>query len=96
VNTRRSLFSVLERKGSVERVANDDDIRHAIVNPPQTTRARLRGAFIKRAKERKRDYTVDWMHLRLNDVAEGTEDAVLCWDPFKSEDERVEKLMACL
>jgi hypothetical protein len=36
------------------------------------------------------------MHLRLNDVAEGTEDAVLCRDPFKSEDERVEKLMACL
>ena len=55
------------------------------------TRARLRGAFIKRAKERKRDYTVDWVHLKLNDQAQRT---VLCKDPFKSRDERVERLIA--
>ena len=59
--------------------------------PPQTTRARLRGEFIRRAKERKRDYTVDWVHLKLNDQAQRT---VLCKDPFKSRDERVEKLIA--
>ena len=57
------------------------------------TRARLRGAFIKRAKERKRDYTVDWVHLKLNDQAQRT---VLCKDPFKSRDERVERLIASL
>ena len=61
--------------------------------PPQTTRARLRGAFIKRAKERKRDYTVDWVHLKLNDQAQRT---VLCKDPFKSRDDRVERLIASL
>ena len=61
--------------------------------PPQTTRARLRGEFIRRAKERKRDYTVDWVHLKLNDQAQRT---VLCKDPFKSRDERVEKLIASL
>ena len=55
------------------------------------TRARLRGEFIRRAKERKRDYTVDWVHLKLNDQAQRT---VLCKDPFKSRDERVEKLIA--
>ena len=58
---------------------------------PQTTRARLRGEFIRRAKERKRDYTVDWVHLKLNDQAQRT---VLCKDPFKAHDERVEKLIA--
>ena len=57
----------------------------------RSTRARLRGAFIKRAKERKRDYTVDWVHLKLNDQAQRT---VLCKDPFKSRDERVERLIA--
>ena len=62
-----------------------------MTTPPQTTRARLRGAFIKRAKERKRDYTVDWVHLKLNDQAQRT---VLCKDPFKSRDERVERLIA--
>jgi proteasome accessory factor A len=93
VNTKRSLFYVLERKGLAERICTDADILDATSNPPQSTRAKLRGAFIKRAKERKRDYTVDWVHLKLNDQAQRT---VLCKDPFKSEDERVEKLIACL
>ena len=66
---------------------------NAMDTPPQTTRARLRGAFIKRAKERKRDYTVDWVHLKLNDQAQRT---VLCKDPFKSRDDRVERLIASL
>ena len=65
----------------------------AVETPPQTTRARLRGEFIRRAKERKRDYTVDWVHLKLNDQAQRT---VLCKDPFKRRDERVEKLIASL
>ena len=75
----------------MERTATDDAIEQATNTPPQTTRARLRGAFIKRAKERKRDYTVDWVHLKLNDQAQRT---VLCKDPFRSVDERVEKLIA--
>ena len=77
----------------IERMCNDEDIDNAVDVPPQTTRARLRGEFIKRAKERKRDYTVDWVHLKLNDQAQRT---VLCKDPFKSRDERVEKLIASL
>jgi proteasome accessory factor A len=93
VNRKRSLYYLLERNERVERVANDDDIEDATSNPPQSTRARLRGAFIRRAKERKRDYTVDWVHLKLNDQAQRT---VLCKDPFKAHDERVEKLIASL
>ena len=69
------------------------DVETAIDQPPQTTRARLRGEFVRRAKERKRDYTVDWVHLKLNDQAQRT---VLCKDPFKSRDERVEKLIDSL
>ncbi|MEA2689045.1 MAG: proteasome accessory factor, partial [Candidatus Eremiobacteraeota bacterium] len=65
VNRKRSLYYLLERRDQVDRIANDDDIEIATSVPPQTTRARLRGAFIKRAKERKRDYTVDWVHLKL-------------------------------
>jgi proteasome accessory factor A len=58
--------------------------------PPQTTRARLRGEFIKKAQERRRDFTVDWVHLKLNDQAQRT---VLCKDPFRAHDERVQKLI---
>ncbi len=91
VNRDRGLFYLLQRRGLVERIATDEEIDEAVETPPQTTRARLRGAFIKRAKERKRDYTVDWVHLKLNDQAQRT---VLCKDPFKARDERVERLIA--
>jgi proteasome accessory factor A len=93
VTRSRSLYYLLERRNAVERTATDAAIEEATTTPPQTTRARLRGAFIKRAKERKRDYTVDWVHLKLNDQAQRT---VLCKDPFKSHDDRVEKLIASL
>jgi proteasome accessory factor A len=93
VNRDRGVFYKLQHHGLVERICDDADIDTAIDVPPQTTRARLRGEFIRRAKERKRDYTVDWVHLKLNDQAQRT---VLCKDPFKSRDERVEKLIASL
>jgi proteasome accessory factor A len=93
VNRERGLFYRLQRRDLVERMTTDDAIDEAVETPPQTTRARLRGDFIRRAKERKRDYTVDWVHLKLNDQAQRT---VLCKDPFKSRDERVERLIASL
>jgi proteasome accessory factor A len=93
VNTERGLFYKMQRRGLVERTATDEEIATAVDQPPQTTRAKLRGDFIRRAKERRRDFTVDWVHLKLNDQAQRT---VLCKDPFKSEDERVEKLIASL
>jgi proteasome accessory factor A len=93
VSRRRGLYYLLERKGAVERVTTDLRIFEAKSVPPQTTRARLRGDFIKRAQEKRRDFTVDWVHLKLNDQAQRT---VLCKDPFKSRDERVEKLIASL
>jgi proteasome accessory factor A len=93
VNRQRGLYYRMQDKNLVERVVTDEAIDNAVIEPPQTTRARLRGEFIRRAKERKRDYTVDWVHLKLNDQAQRT---VLCKDPFKARDERVEKLIASL
>jgi proteasome accessory factor A len=77
----------------VERTLTDDLMNEAMDLPPQTTRAKLRGDFIRRAKERKRDYTVDWVHLKLNDQAQRT---VLCKDPFRHTDDRVQKLIESL
>jgi proteasome accessory factor A len=93
VNRERGLFYKMQSAGLVERTCTDEAIDNAVEQPPQTTRARLRGEFIRRAKERRRDFTVDWVHLKLNDQAQRT---VLCKDPFKSRDERVEKLIASL
>jgi len=93
IDRRRGLFYKMQQRGQVERVTSDEAIDEAVETPPQTTRARLRGEFIRRAKERKRDYTVDWVHLKLNDQAQRT---VLCNDPFRSHDERVDRLIAGL
>ena len=87
----RGLYYLLQRAGAVDRVTRDLDIFEAKSIPPQTTRAKLRGEFIRRAQEKRRDFTVDWVHLKLNDQAQRT---VLCKDPFRSVDERVDRLIA--
>src|SRR4029450_3287989 len=93
VNRDRGLFYRMQARDLGERVCDDETIQGAAEEPPQTPRARLRGEFIRKAKERKRDSTVDWVHLKLNDQAQRT---VLCKDPFRSRDERVEKLIPSL
>ena len=89
----RGLFYLLERRGMVNRISNDLEVFEAKSIPPQQTRAKLRGDFIKSAQENHRDYTVDWVHLKLNDQAQRT---VLCKDPFTAVDERVERLIALM
>ncbi|CAN5688154.1 Pup--protein ligase [soil metagenome] len=90
IHRNRGLYYLLEKRGAVTRVTTDLQVFEAKSVPPQTTRARLRGEFIKKAQERRRDFTVDWVHLKLNDQAQRT---VLCKDPFRAHDERVAKLI---
>ncbi len=61
-------------------MAEDLEVFTAKSTPPQTTRAQLRGEFITAAQAARRDFTVDWVHLKLNDQAQRT---VLCKDPFR-------------
>ncbi|MBT0568116.1 Pup--protein ligase [Williamsia sp. CHRR-6] len=89
----RGVFDVLSRKGLVARVTTDEKIKAAVDEPPQTTRAKLRGDFIAAAQKAGRDFTVDWVHLKLNDQAQRT---VLCKDPFRNVDERVDRLIASM
>ncbi len=93
VDRSRGVYNMMASKGMLDRMVTDADIANAVRVPPQTTRARLRGEFIRVAKARKRDFTVDWVHLKLNDQAQRT---VLCKDPFKSHDERVDRLIDSL
>jgi proteasome accessory factor A len=90
INRDRGLYYLLERRGRVARTTTDAEVQDAMDVPPQTTRAKLRGDFIRAAKERRRDFTVDWVHLKLNDQAQRT---VLCKDPFTSVDARVDRLI---
>jgi proteasome accessory factor A len=89
----RGLYQQLAQRGSVVRMVNDAQIRSAVTTPPQSTRARMRGAFVRRAAEQRRDFTVDWVHLKLNDQTQRT---MMLKDPFKSHDERFDRLIESL
>ena len=90
INRERGLYYLLQRRGRATRICSDLEIFEAKSRPPQTTRAKLRGDFIRAAQEHRRDFTVDWVHLKLNDQAQRT---VLCKDPFASSDVRVSRLI---
>lgn len=93
INPARGLFYKLQHRDLVERITNDQDIERAVEYAPTTTRAHLRGKFIKAAKARKRDYTVDWVHLKLNDEAQKT---LVLKDPFAADDTRVDRFISSL
>ncbi len=90
INRRRGLFFLLQQRGLAARVCTDLEVFRAKTVPPQTTRARLRGEFVRAAQAKRRDFSVDWVHLKLNDQAQRT---VLCKDPFTAVDDRVQRLI---
>jgi len=89
----RGLFYILEKSGMAKTLITNNDVNSAMENPPETTRAALRGRFIKVAQEKKRDFTVDWVNLKINDQQQSS---IACKDPFKNIDERVDKLIEAL
>ena len=90
ISRTEGLFHLMAARGLVDQVVTEQQIVEAMALPPATTRAKLRGDFVRAAQEARRDYTVDWVHLKLNDQAQRT---VLCKDPFRAVDERVERLI---
>jgi len=92
-NVDKGLYYRRQARDHFTRMVSDEDIKAATTTPPATTRAHMRGTFIKTAKEWRRDYTVDWVHLKLNDEMQRT---VLLKDPFKSTDDRFRKLISSL
>ncbi len=90
VRSDRGFYSLLCRAGKVDRLFDDAAIERAMTIPPQTTRAKVRSDFINFATERNKSYDVGWSYLKLNDRYQRT---ILCKDPFKPFDPRVEELI---
>ncbi|MDI6788204.1 MAG: proteasome accessory factor PafA2 family protein [Planctomycetota bacterium] len=59
VNRDRGLFYTLQNQGLVERLIGDKDIKLAVNNPPQDTRAWLRGNILK-SFPMDQIYRIDW------------------------------------
>ncbi len=93
IHPQRGLFNIVERRGGSKRLCSAEDIQRALHSPPQTTRAKLRGDFVRVAQQARRDFSVDWVHLKLNDAAQRT---VLLKDPFAAQDTRVDELLASI
>lgn len=88
-----SIFKQFEDKGAAARAVTPEAVEQARHHPPATTRAYLRGQFVAGAQGAGKDYTVDWVHLRLNDQLQR---AIVLKDPFSAEQEQAEKLIAGL
>ena len=86
----RGLYDVLMRKGLVSRWTDDEAIAQAVNIAPQTTRAKLRGEFLAKARKYGADFTVDWTRLKVN---RPEPQVVEFADPFIFEDERLAGLI---
>ena len=93
INYERGLFYQLQSRGLVRRVVTDHAVSIAVTSAPTTTRAAMRGAFIREAKRWNRDFSVDWVHLKLTDDIQRT---IILKDPFKSNDDRFQRLLSSL
>jgi proteasome accessory factor A len=86
----RGVYYLLERKGLVERVLDDDEIIKAKTEPPPDTRARMRGEFIKLARQNSIQYDLDWSNIRLGNLLNVR---VICNNPFETDIEKVAELV---
>jgi proteasome accessory factor A len=87
----RGLAPGLIGQGLMATVVDEAAITHAVEYPPETTRARLRGGFVRAGLAAHRDFTADWVRLKIVGDEGRT---VLLKDPFRSEDGRVDALIA--
>jgi len=90
IQRKRSLYYLLERAGAVEREFTDADVEKAKSTPPPDTRARMRGEFIKLAREHSIQYDLDWSNIRLGNLLNVR---VICNNPFESDIEKVAELV---
>ena len=90
VSPGEGLRQRLEDAGLLHRFVDEATCRRAVDTPPATTRARLRGAVVARAEDLRRDVSVDWVRVRLDD---GVCSPVTLNDPFCAVDERIDALL---
>lgn len=92
IDPERGIFGLLSRKGLIKNLVEQTDIAHAAVNPP-ATRAALRGRFISAARAAGEPFTVDWVHLKLNNRPQHT---IMCKDPFETQNSQLDELLSSL
>ena len=86
----RGLYYKLEKKNLVEQIVSDEQIEHAMHYPPETTRAKFRGRFVKLANERKVLCGVNWSYIQLY---EPYQKLYLSTDPFQVDFDEASRMI---
>lgn len=84
------LYYKLETEGRVERIVSDDEVEYAMHHPPETTRAKFRGRFVKLANERKILCGVNWSYIQLY---EPYQKLYLSTDPLQADYEEASRMI---
>ena len=90
IRPEKSLYYLLERQGSIERVVTDDEIHRAITQPPPDTRAYFRGKCLQRY--RGNIYGVTWGAISF-ETGNGAVKRVLMPEPAKGTLRHVQELL---
>lgn len=87
INRNRGVYYLLERNGLARRWVEEESVVEAETRAP-ATRAQLRGRFISAARAAGLDYTVDWVHYKINQQLALSH---VCQDPFSTTEDDVEQ-----
>ena len=82
------LYYLLEKGDKVERIVTEKEVDKAMHIPPETTRAKFRGRFVKLANERKILCGVNWSYIQLY---EPYQKLFLSTDPMRPEYEEASR-----
>jgi proteasome accessory factor A len=86
----KGLYHLLKRQGKVVRIVTDEEIQHALYNPPRDTRAFFRGECLRR-------YSSEVFGVNWDSISFGLEDEsikrVMMAEPLKGTSEFVEELL---
>ena len=86
----KGLYHMLDRRGEVERVISNEQIEHAISNPPWDTRAYFRGECIRRYPDSV--FGVNWDSISFN-LGEEPIKRILMNEPLKGTRAHVQQLL---
>lgn len=86
----QGLARISEQRGQVWHWLAPGAAHRAVDEPPSTTRAALRSAFLTVAQQHQREHQVDWMRFSCHDLADGT---VVVDDASTTRDQAVETLL---
>ena len=86
----KGLYLLLERRGAVDRIISDEEIEHAMLNPPTDTRAYFRGECIRRYGSSV--FGVNWDSISFN-LGDEPIKRILMNEPLKGTKAHVGELL---